>query len=455
MTDGLFRKGEIREFFYDALGGANSPMREPITMTLGDPTTGLVRVPESLRKYEGEVYIHDLVGDFSLPDDETTERDDFPAGRTTAFMPSGALPSGKRKYGTTVKVVWREGRYNVVSETVEGANYTKGVPENEHNPVTAKDIDYGLVRPTDPPSGRVVISGSIHPGTSEWEQLVIKITDDLIATYAGALTLGQARGIKLETDPADNSITYTAGSAYSSSARDAQTGAVDHSADFANYPRTLEDALKFHSWVRLYYQQTAIIGEDILFAPDYGRGGAGSGATSLDGLTDAAISSPLEGHGLYYNPGTAVFENRYHWDGFKLQGPNAVTSVTAGNNLQLDFTVNYESAGFYNAGTNTLTLVNGVYSLKALLRFQFASALTSAGRVYFGIGGTFAGESNTAHGQTMFLPDGTPDTLEIEIQAAAGGFIGTAEVFSVFVINATDQTMNFVYNSLVGDRHRP
>lgn len=281
MSDSLFRKGHFADFFKEAFGGKNSPLREPITVQLGNPATGDVFVPEDVRQYENQVWLSDVVGDFPLPDSDDTERDDSPGGLYLGFLPSGALPPGKRKFGTTVQAQWRDGRYVVLRETVAGANYNKGVPEQEHTAVKLADMDYGLLRPTDPPSGRVVVSDSIHPGATNWEQLVIKTSADLITTYAGALTLGQARAVKVETDPTDNTFTYTAGSAYSSTARDAETGAVDHTADFASYPVTIDSDMKLHGWVRLYYQMSAITEQDILNALDVGGGGGAVDAASV------------------------------------------------------------------------------------------------------------------------------------------------------------------------------
>lgn len=281
MSDSLYRKGHFEGFFKDAFGGKNSPLREPITVQLGNPATGDVFVPEDVRQYENQVWLSDVVGDFPLPDSDDTERDDSPGGLYLGFLPSGALPPGKRKFGTTVQAQWRDGRYVVLRETVAGANYNKGVPEQEHTAVKLADMDYGLLRPTDPPSGRVVVSDAIHPGASNWEQLVIKTSADLMTTYASALTLGQARAVKVETDPTDNTFTYTAGSAYSSTARDAETGAVDHSADFASYPVTIDSDMKLHGWVRLYYQQAAITEQDILNALDVGGGGGAVDASSV------------------------------------------------------------------------------------------------------------------------------------------------------------------------------
>lgn len=304
MAGRLFPQGAIRRLLYESFGGANSPMREMTLAQLGHPALSgeSIYVPDSVKEYDDQVWLHELSGDYALPDDADTERDDFQPAVFTGYLAPEKLLSGRRKYGTTVRIKWVNGRYEV--EGVAGPpaeNFLRDVPEIDYIVIRRPQLDWGLLRPTDPPSERVVVGGGVFRDESAWYARDDVISVDLISTYAGSLTPGQAVAVQIEEDVSDGSLTYTAGSAFTDTSRDSETGAVDHGLVFANYPTGVSNALRHWGWVKLYYNMTVITEQDILVAPDESAGGAG--ALLETDLPDVAFANKF---GAKFTAGTAA-----------------------------------------------------------------------------------------------------------------------------------------------------
>lgn len=291
MVKPVFRQGEVSRLFYEALGGPNSPLREMTQAQLGHPAliSESIYVPDDLKEYDGQVWLHELSGDFPLPDSSDTERTDYPPAVFTGYLAPEKLLSGRRKYGTTVRIQWIHGRYEVQGVAGPAAeDYLRGAPELDWIVISRAQLSWGLLHPTDPPSAAVVLAGGAFRDGDTWYLDADYVTVDLIATYGSSLTPGQAVAVQIEQDVSDGSITYTAGSAFTDTSRDSETGAVDHSQVFANYPTGTSDTLRHYGWVKLYYQMQVITEQDILVAPDESAGGAGGAPSDATYITQTA-----------------------------------------------------------------------------------------------------------------------------------------------------------------------
>ena len=287
MTD-ILPEGAVSKLIFDSHGGVNSSIRESETMLLGNPLTGEIYVDRDTRDYAGQVYLHEVSGEFPLIDNADTQRDDAPPSTFLGFLPTGVIPAGRVIYNTEVEVRRKRGRWQVVGVTMSGENYGEGAQVYRHEVVERPDVNWGIIRPTDPPSDGIVLAGARYPLGSTWYDIQELKANGLIATYGGSLTLGQGLSLQIERDPTDGSIIYTAGSAFTDTSRDAESGAVDHASVFANYPAGTDATLKHYGWVKLYYNQQVITDQDIYIAPDEGSGAAGGAPVDATYITQTA-----------------------------------------------------------------------------------------------------------------------------------------------------------------------
>lgn len=432
---------QIEQGDFESYGGRNSPLREEIIARLGNPQTGEILVQGG---YAGECYLHDETGDVSLTDSADTNRDDTQASFYTGFLSEDKFPAGWWQYNARVKIRWEDGRWVVKGiGGVAGREFLTGVPPQTRDATELAQIDYCLMRPTNPPSARVFLSGAYVPYSSEWRYLPHQVAaTDLIATYASGLTPGQGRAVQIEVDPTDGSITYTAGSAFTDTSRDAQTGAVNHPAAFANYPRGTDPDVFHYGWVKLYYGMQVITEQDILPGAEWiSKGG---GASALNDLTDAVISSPQNGHVLYYESGAGQWANRYDWEGVKISGPNSVTSVADGVEAKLDFdTIHYDSGGFYTGGgTNECIITGGIWQVFGFAEWLPDSTTTGAGKVRLRVAATWAGGDTENGGQTVLTPSGLADSEDVSQNAVGGGYADTTTEVALYIRNDSGQTIN-------------
>lgn len=286
----IFRTGDIRRLFFDALGGSNSPMRELTLAQLGHPalTGESIYVPDDIKEYDDQVWLHELSGDYPVPDSADTEREDFQPAVFTGYLAPEKLLSGRRKYGTSMRIKWVSGRYEVEGVAgPSGENYLRDTPEIDYIVIPRSQLDWGLLHPTDPPGSRVILGGGVFRDTSAWYTLPDLVSSDLLSAYLGSLAAGQALAVQIEVAVSTGSITYTAGSAFTDDSRDSETGAVDHASVFANYPSGTSSTLRQWGWVKIYYNMTAITEQDILVAPDE-SGGNASAPTDATYITQTA-----------------------------------------------------------------------------------------------------------------------------------------------------------------------
>lgn len=301
------------EGLYGAFGGDSSAIQQPTRAVLGNPALGVGSEPtisEDERDYPGQVWVHTPAGSYPEPDTETSDRDDSPAGIFTAFLPRGVLSPGDVRYGTEVRLKVVDGILEIIGEGgIPARQFNDGVPEFRIHGIERHQFDWGLIRPTDPPSGRVVLSGSVVTIDGTAYNVPALVTANLIDTYAGTLEPGQALAVLITVDPTGPTVVYDAGDAFTDTSRDAASGVSDHSAVFADYPTTIPNDEGIWGWVKLYYGIQQIVSEDILPALFTGKGQLGGSVTELADLTDVDEAVTPTNNFVLVGDGS-VFESR-------------------------------------------------------------------------------------------------------------------------------------------------
>jgi hypothetical protein len=265
-------------------------MRELTLAQLGHPALSgeSIYVPDDIKEYDDQVWLHELSGDYPISDSADTEREDLQPAVFTGYLAPEKLLSGRRKYGASVRIKWVSGRYEVEGVAGPSAeNYLRNTPEIDYIVIPRSQLDWGLLHPTEPPSSRVILGGGVFRNVSAWYALPDLISSDLLSAYLGSLTAGQALAVQIEVAVSTGAITYTAGSAFTDTSRDSETGAVDHTSVFANYPAGTSNTLRQWGWVKIYYNMTVITEQDILVAPDE-SGGNASAPTDATYITQTA-----------------------------------------------------------------------------------------------------------------------------------------------------------------------
>lgn len=281
-TKPLIQPGRYASLLWEAAGGTDSPIREFTRAHLGHPAQpgADIYLSPDLREYPGQVWLHEIAGAYPEADTPDTDRSDSAPNVFTGYLPAEAIASGRRVFGTTVRITWRNGRYEVDGVDGPAAEaYLVGRPEISYVVVQRNQLVWDLMRPTEPASGRVYLHANPGRDDGTWHYPPDQVTQDLIAMYGSGLTPGQGRAIQIEMNVTTGDIYYTPGAPFTDNSRDAASGAVDHAQVFVHYPRTATTSTHY-GWVKLYFGQVAITQQDILIAPD--SGGSGGGITEAD-----------------------------------------------------------------------------------------------------------------------------------------------------------------------------
>lgn len=267
--------GELANLIAQTLGDS---VREPELMDLGDPLTGQVDIQLAEAEHPGLVWVHARRGNNLVISNNAAADDEDKQGRSRALIYPNKIPDDMRVYGTPVYVAERNGILTVMDlGGLAAVEYLYGLKNHPQRSIDVSQLDYGLIRPTAPPSGRVVIS----PFRPTLDGLAYDVpglqSSNLIDAYEGILNAGQARAVKIEINPATRAISYEAGSAFTD---------TTHALAFAAYyPKTVAVNRFLVGWVKITEGMTAVGVNDIYAAQElYSK-------TTTDGVT--AINSIL------------------------------------------------------------------------------------------------------------------------------------------------------------------
>lgn len=302
----IFPPGVVRQAIFDSHGGQNSTLRQATRAQLGHPfmPTASIYVSADKREYVGQVWLHELSGDFPLPDTSDTDRSDSPPAVYTGYLAAENLLSGRRKFGTPVRIKWINGRYEVQgTDGPGGENYLDGSQEIATAAVQLAQFDYGLLQPTQPPSGYLQVSSAIYNVNGTLYKPVVLKTSDLIATYDSGLVSGEAVAVQIKINPTTSTLTYTAGTAFTDTSYDSVTGISDHDAVFANYPNTIGLNESHIGWAKVRHGAQALYIEDLLAGPEFLSKGQASAGDVIDTIVTSNGAVVVSNGSVVYSTG--------------------------------------------------------------------------------------------------------------------------------------------------------
>lgn len=221
-------------------------IRQGALYDLGDPFTGEIEIRLEDAEMPGLVWIHAHSADnttISGQPDLSSPEDKQTASR--ALLPANTIPDDLQLYGLPVLVSEVGGILTVTGlSPVEAAQYLYGLKGRPQRSIDISQLDYGLLRPTAPVSPKVLMS----PFRPALDGLVYDVpalaSIDLVAAYEGALSIGQAKAIKVEVDPATATLHYSGGAAF--------TNTTHKLAFAAYYPKTVTTGRYLLGWVKVY-----------------------------------------------------------------------------------------------------------------------------------------------------------------------------------------------------------
>lgn len=165
-----------------------------------------------------------------------------------------------------VEVVPYRGKLRVQGLAPEDGLRRSGVPLRPQSPIDLSQLDYGLLRPTNPPSLRAIITDALRT----LEQTVYRTPTLVTKDFTADLPVANAIAVQITLDPTTNTLTYTLSSGFSAS-----LPLVEAFQDFL--PKTVSSSAFLIGYVKLYAGQTAITRDDLLPATEIiaKAGGAG------------------------------------------------------------------------------------------------------------------------------------------------------------------------------------
>lgn len=270
---------QIATLFEGLLGDS---LRPPLLVALGNPqkpANDNIFVPLSESDHPGMVWVHGISGEIGEISGNVGEGDQQFVMQ--AVLTPEKIRDGLMVFGTPLYIRRQNGRYHVIGLGGEMANeYLYGLRDRTQRSIDISQFDAGLIRPTAPPTGRVLVTTfpAVVNGTAY--RVPTLQSSDLIATYEPGLSDGQAKAILIECDAATNTLYYTASSAFTNATHDA--------AFTANYPKTITDNRFLVGWVKIHEGMTSIQIADILHGQEvFGKGG---------GVTLTQVRTEIEGY---------------------------------------------------------------------------------------------------------------------------------------------------------------
>lgn len=269
--------GRIADAAAEILGDSIS---RPLLMNLGNPLTGEVEIALTDAESPNLVWVHARTGNQQILSGNPALADDDKQTATRALLLPNKIPPDLLIYGTPVYVKTVDRVLQVIDlGGVYAAEYLYNLKNRPQRSVDISQLDYALIRPTSPPSPKILMSPFRPTLNSTAYNVPALLSVDLIDAYYGALQIGRARAIKIEVDPAAATLHYEQGSAFTD---------TSHALAFATYyPKTVTPGRYLLGWVKLYYQITAITVTDIYPAQEIFSKDSISGFTALAAIITA------------------------------------------------------------------------------------------------------------------------------------------------------------------------
>lgn len=263
----MFERGQIAAYVANVMGDS---VRRPDHMVLGHPQTGEVWV--ATPEYAGQVWVH-RAGE-AYPTTETNLiRSDDQTGVTTALLKPNTVDRRYVIFGTAVTCGMIDGFYTVIDlDGVAAAEYLWGLNNRPQSSVDISQFDYGLLRPTQPTSWRVMVTAArYNVGGAIYN--VPTLQSGSLATYINNLQPGQARAIQVLIDPQTAALEVSVSDIFANS--------TVHDSVFTNYPNVVSGERYNAGWVKVYAGQSSIVLDDLLPAPEILSKAAGVGGGAV------------------------------------------------------------------------------------------------------------------------------------------------------------------------------
>ena len=186
------------------------------------------------------------------------------AGIPFLVLNDGGIDDSQSAFGTPVKIK-RQGGVKVIDGLAGdiGTEYYHNVKVRNQRSVDISQLDYALLKPTDPPSLSVFWSGAKLTLATTAYDADPRPTADL---YSPAPSSGNALYVMIEYDPVANDFVYTRGSAF---AFDPTSKTPQHAQAKANRPSTINAARFLCGWVRIFNGMVNVLIGDIVNAQEF------------------------------------------------------------------------------------------------------------------------------------------------------------------------------------------
>ena len=271
--------GMFRELMKQSLGDS---VREPFLMDLGNPFTGAVEISlEDGAEMPGLVWVHARTSQTMVLSDQPQLDTGDKVSPSRALLKPNKIPDDLKVYGVAVYVVEQNGVLEVVDlGGLAAVEYLFGLKARPQRSIDISQLDYGLLRPTLPNSGRVLTSPFRPTLNATAYDVPALMSIDLIDTYAGTLTDGYARAVMVECDPTDATLHYTASSPFLN---------TTHVRAFPlYYPKTVNRGRFLMGYVKLYFDIVGINITDIYASQEIYSKDTLAGEAVLDAIVVAA-----------------------------------------------------------------------------------------------------------------------------------------------------------------------
>lgn len=262
----------VQELFGDEV-------RDELHMYLGNPATGEIVVPMELADHPSMVYVHGVsVQNLILTDNEDDATDDKQF-LTSALLTPEKINPGLLIFGTPVKVKLSNGIFKITElDDIPAAEYLFGLKERLQRSVDISQFDYGLLRPSDPPSLKAIVTTARYVLEDEAYFVPTLETIDFTSEVPN-ISSGLGKAVLIQLDPITNSLDYTYGGTFDNNEQ--------HYLVFSNYPNVIDPDKFVIGWIKLYTGMTKIQIADILPSQEI----LNKSAASIVGIVPAIVTA--------------------------------------------------------------------------------------------------------------------------------------------------------------------
>lgn len=224
------------------------------------------------------------------------------AGIPFLVLNDGGIDDSQSAFGTPVKIKRRGGQKVIDGLAGDiGTEYYHNVKVRNQRSVDISQFDYGLIKPTSPPSEFLFWSGGVFVFDGVAYTALSRKTSAIISPEPIA---NKAIYVLIEYNPVTDTLIYTRGSAFDF---DSASMTPQHNQAIANKPNSIDATRFLIGWVRVYNGMTTILIGDILPRIEMLNKDTIPTVPSLT-VTDGA-TSVIDATTINFNSGAVVTDN--------------------------------------------------------------------------------------------------------------------------------------------------